>query len=83
MMIIYLFIYWQGLPGHFCKSHLPDKDTSVALEDESGIQYTAKYFAEKTGLSAGWRQFSTAHNLVEGDVLVFQLIAPLKLKVMA
>lgn len=55
----------------------------MALEDESGIQYTAKYFAEKTGLSAGWRQFSTAHNLVEGDVLVFQLIAPLKLKVVA
>lgn len=55
----------------------------MVLEDESGIQYTAKYFAEKTGLSAGWRQFSTAHNLVEGDVLVFQLIAPLKLKVMA
>ncbi|ESR39111.1 hypothetical protein CICLE_v10025376mg [Citrus x clementina] len=73
--------FWMGLPGYFCKSHLPDKDTSVVLEDESGIQYTAKYFAEKTGLSAGWRQFSTAHNLVEGDVLVFQLIAPLKLKV--
>ncbi|KAJ4714900.1 B3 domain-containing protein [Melia azedarach] len=73
--------FWMGLPGQFCKSHLPNKDATVTLEDESGIHYPAKYFAEKTGLSAGWRQFSTAHNLLEGDVLVFQLIEQLKFKV--
>lgn len=53
------------------------------MEDESGKQYEAKYFSEKTGLSAGWRQFATAHSLVEGDVLVFQLIEAQKFKVMA
>ncbi|KAK3222322.1 hypothetical protein Dsin_009347 [Dipteronia sinensis] len=73
--------FWMGLPGQFCKSHLPNKDATVTLEDECGEQYEAKYFAEKTGLSAGWRQFSTAHNLLEGDVLVFQLVGPLKFKV--
>ncbi|XP_044470445.1 B3 domain-containing protein Os01g0234100-like [Mangifera indica] len=73
--------FWMGLPGQFCKSHLPSKDANVVLEDECGELYEAKYFAEKTGLSAGWRQFSTGHNLLEGDVLVFQLIGPLKFKV--
>lgn len=75
------FGFWQGLPGQFCKSHLPNVDTTITLEDESGVEYEAKYYAEKTGLSAGWRQFSTGHRLLEGDVLVFQLVAPLKLKV--
>ncbi|XP_054823658.1 B3 domain-containing protein Os01g0234100-like isoform X2 [Prosopis cineraria] len=32
-------------------------------------------------LSAGWRQFSAAHKLQEGDVLVFQLVEPSKFKV--
>ncbi|XP_031254429.1 B3 domain-containing protein Os01g0234100-like isoform X2 [Pistacia vera] len=73
--------FWMGLPGQFCKLHLPTKDASVVLEDECGKLYEAKYFAEKTGLSAGWRQFSTGHNLLEGDVLVFQLIDALKFKV--
>jgi hypothetical protein len=41
-----------------------------------------KYIAYKTGLSAGWRQFSAAHKLVEGDVLVFQLVEPTKFKVL-
>ncbi|KAH7566564.1 hypothetical protein JRO89_XS08G0190000 [Xanthoceras sorbifolium] len=73
--------FWMGLPGQFCKLYLPNKDATVTLEDENGEQYEAKYFADKTGLSAGWRQFSIGHNLLEGDVLVFQLVGTLKFKV--
>lgn len=73
---------WQGLPGLFCKLHLPNKDTTITLEDESGNEYKTKYIADKTGLSAGWRQFVSGHNLLEGDVLVFQLVKPTKFKVM-
>ncbi|KAF3438941.1 hypothetical protein FNV43_RR17216 [Rhamnella rubrinervis] len=73
--------FWMGLPGQFCKTHLPVKDTTITLEDESGRQYQLKYIAYKTGLSAGWRQFAAGHNLIEGDVLVFQLVEPTKFKV--
>ncbi|GMY11749.1 B3 domain-containing protein Os01g0234100-like isoform X1 [Fagus crenata] len=73
--------FWMGLPGKFCKAYLPDKDTGITLEDECGKNYVLKYIAYKTGLSAGWRQFSAAHKLVEGDVLVFQLVEPTKFKV--
>ncbi|XP_062156497.1 B3 domain-containing protein Os01g0234100-like isoform X2 [Alnus glutinosa] len=73
--------FWMGLPGAFCKAYLPNKDTTVILEDECGKQYELKYIAYKTGLSAGWRQFSAAHKLLEGDVLIFQLVEPTKFKV--
>ncbi|KAM1048102.1 hypothetical protein ACFX1X_027611 [Malus domestica] len=73
--------FWMGLPSLFCKSHLPDKDITMTLEDESGRQYQLKYIACKTGLSAGWRQFAASHNLLEGDVLVFQLVELTKFKV--
>ena len=65
----------------FCKRHLPDKDTTITLEDEYGKEYKTKYIACKTGLSAGWRQFSAVHKLLEGDVVVLQLIEPTKFKV--
>lgn len=67
----------------FCKRHLPDKDTTITLEDESGREYKTKYIACKTGLSAGWRQFSAVHKLLDGDVVVFQLVEPTKFKVIA
>ncbi|XP_045786255.1 B3 domain-containing protein Os01g0234100-like [Trifolium pratense] len=73
--------FWMGLPVAFCKRHLPDKDTTITLEDESGREYKTKYIACKTGLSAGWRQFSAVHKLLEGDVVVFQLVEPTKFKV--
>ncbi|XP_027154044.1 B3 domain-containing protein Os01g0234100-like [Coffea eugenioides] len=74
--------FWMGLPVPFCKTHLPRKDTAVVLEDESGEQFEIKYISEKTGLSAGWRKFVAAHKLVEGDVLIFQLIGPTTFKVL-
>lgn len=54
----------------------------MTLEDEGGRQFQSKYIACKTGLSAGWRQFAASHKLLEGDVLVFQLVEPAKFKVM-
>ncbi|KAH0700496.1 B3 domain-containing protein Os01g0234100-like [Solanum tuberosum] len=73
--------FWMGLPVPFCKNHLPRKDTLVILESETGEEYEIKYIAEKTGLSAGWRKYAAAHKLVEGDVLVFQLVEPTRFKV--
>ncbi|XVF61149.1 hypothetical protein PTKIN_Ptkin08bG0106200 [Pterospermum kingtungense] len=73
--------FWMGLPGMFCKIHLPRKDTMIILEDENENQFPVKYCSDKTGLSAGWRQFCSAHNLLEGDVLVFQLVETTKFKV--
>ncbi|KAI9089028.1 hypothetical protein K1719_029307 [Acacia pycnantha] len=74
-------VFWMGLPAFFCKRFLPDIDTTITLEDESGKEYQLKYIACKTGLGAGWRQFSAAHKLQDGDVLVFQLVDPSKFKV--
>ncbi|PNY04022.1 hypothetical protein L195_g000433 [Trifolium pratense] len=39
--------FWMGLPVAFCKRHLPDKDTTITLEDESGREYKTKYIACK------------------------------------
>ncbi|KAJ6907506.1 B3 domain-containing protein [Populus alba x Populus x berolinensis] len=73
--------FWMGLPGQFCRAHLPLVDATVTLQDECGKEFKMKYIAYKTGLSAGWRQFCVAHRLFEGDVLVFQLIESCTFKV--
>ncbi|KAF9678480.1 hypothetical protein SADUNF_Sadunf07G0039300 [Salix dunnii] len=73
--------FWMGLPGSFCRAHLPAVDATVTLLDECGKEFKMKYIAYKTGLSAGWRQFCVAHQLFEGDVLVFQLIGSCTFKV--
>lgn len=71
----------QGLSRKFCTDNLPKRDTMIVLEDESGNKYDTKYLVEKIGLSAGWRGFSIAHKLVEGDALVFHLVTLSKFKV--
>lgn len=73
--------FWLGLPKQFCVKHLPTDDDTVFLVDECGDKYRTKYLAAKTGLSGGWRGFSIAHNLLEQDVLVFELIRPCQFKV--
>ncbi|KAM7268759.1 hypothetical protein ACFE04_010925 [Oxalis oulophora] len=73
--------FWLGLPRSFCTSHLSKEDTTIILEDEFGKEYKTVYLAVKTGLSGGWRGFSIAHNLLEGDVIVFHLVEPSKFKV--
>lgn len=65
----------------FCKMHLPSTDTTVILENEDSEEFPIKYIANKTGLSAGWRKFVAGNKLLEGDVLIFQLIAPCRFKV--
>ncbi|GAB2267088.1 hypothetical protein Dimus_002072 [Dionaea muscipula] len=73
--------FWLGLPKKFCTQYLPQHDATVVLEDEDGITHETNYLAGKVGLSGGWRAFSIAHHLKEGDVAVFQLIRALTLKV--
>ncbi|MCD7455886.1 hypothetical protein HAX54_029988 [Datura stramonium] len=73
--------FWLSLPRLFCQLHMPRHDIAVTLVDESQEEYKTKYLAERNGLSGGWRGFSLAHDLVEGDVLVFQLFRFCKLKV--
>ncbi|KAL7002805.1 hypothetical protein U1Q18_003963 [Sarracenia purpurea var. burkii] len=74
--------FWLSFPKHFTDLHLPNHDDTVILVDETEQQYQAKYLVNKNGLSGGWRgAFSMAHKLLEGDVLVFQLVQPCKFKV--
>ncbi|KAL3843926.1 hypothetical protein ACJIZ3_001329 [Penstemon smallii] len=73
--------FWLGLPMQFCREHMPKEDKTMVLVDEDEQAYDTKYLTVKNGLSGGWRGFSLAHELVEGDVLVFQLIEPCKFKV--
>ena len=71
----------QNLPKKFRDLHLPKHDATMVLEDENGKVSESKYLARKVGLSGGWRGFSIAHELAEGDVLVFHLVSPFKFKV--
>uniref|UniRef100_M1DBS4 DNA binding protein n=1 Tax=Solanum tuberosum TaxID=4113 RepID=M1DBS4_SOLTU len=72
---------FKSFPKRFCISHLPKHDANVVLVDEDGDEFSTKYLIGKCGLSGGWRGFSIAHNLVENDVVVFQLIETCKFKV--
>ncbi|XP_041991382.1 uncharacterized protein LOC121742326 isoform X2 [Salvia splendens] len=72
--------FWLGLPKNFCAAHLPKQDEIVVLVGENENEYRTRYLVEKTGLSGGWRTFSIAHKLLAGDILVYQLIEPRKLK---
>lgn len=78
---IYFLLVEQHLPMGFCKSHMPRHNLTVILEDEDGEKYDVNYIVEKTALSAGWKLFTTAQNLVEGDVVIFQLVEPSRFKV--
>ncbi|KAJ8766652.1 hypothetical protein K2173_001172 [Erythroxylum novogranatense] len=73
--------FWMHLPMRFCKMHLPRNDTTVFLENENGEEFITNYIAERTALSGGWKAFCGANKLVEGDVLIFHLLQPLRFKV--
>ncbi|CAL1410090.1 unnamed protein product [Linum trigynum] len=73
--------FWMHLPMRFCKSYLPKSDTTVLVENEIGAEYVINYIADRTALSGGWKAFCAAHELIEGDVLIFQLVKPLRFKV--
>lgn len=74
-------MYTQGLPVHFCRVNLSMKEEVMTLIDEDGNEYPTIYLARKTGLSGGWKGFAVAHELVDGDALLFQLIRPSVFKV--
>nr|GFC89217.1 B3 DNA binding domain-containing protein [Tanacetum cinerariifolium] len=73
--------FWLGLTKQFCVANLPKHDETIVLVDEDGQEFNTRFLVAKIGLSGGWRGFSIAHKLVEGDVLVFQLIEHWKFKV--
>ncbi|XVF36251.1 hypothetical protein REPUB_Repub19eG0041900 [Reevesia pubescens] len=73
--------FWLGLPGYFCRKNLPKCDEVMTLIDEEGQEYPTIYLARKTGLSGGWKGFAVAHELVDGDAVVFQLVQPTTFKV--
>ncbi|PON39597.1 B3 DNA binding domain containing protein [Parasponia andersonii] len=73
--------FWLGLNVHFCKTNLPKRDEVMTLIDEDGNEYKTIYLARKPGLSGGWKGFAVAHELVDGDALIFQLIRPSAFKV--
>ncbi|OMO74833.1 hypothetical protein COLO4_26481 [Corchorus olitorius] len=75
--------FWLGLPVHFCKTKLPKRDEVMTLIDEEGEEYPTIYLARKTGLSGGWKGFAVAHELADGDAVVFQLVRPTTFKVIA
>ncbi|CAH9087545.1 unnamed protein product [Cuscuta epithymum] len=72
--------YWLGLPKSFC-THLPKHDATIILVDGDDKEWETKYLVEKSGFSGGWRGFSIAHNLIPGDVLVFQRVESCKFQV--
>ncbi|XP_021739549.1 B3 domain-containing protein At3g19184-like [Chenopodium quinoa] len=69
-----------NLPTAFCKTHLLNYDGMLTLVDEDGKKCQTKFHLRYNGLGSGWRGFSIDHHLVDGDVLVFQLIEPTTLK---
>ncbi|BAB02959.1 unnamed protein product [Arabidopsis thaliana] len=73
--------FWLGLPLPFCKAHMPKRDVIMTLVDEEEEESQAKYLAQKNGLSGGWRGFAIDHQLVDGDAVVFHLIARTTFKV--
>ncbi|CAI9769928.1 unnamed protein product [Fraxinus pennsylvanica] len=73
--------FWLHLPRKFCNLHLPKHDSTVVLVDEWGNEYKTSYLLERNGLSAGWKGFSVSHRLLKGDILIFLLVEPCKLKV--
>ncbi|KAJ0719494.1 putative transcription factor B3-Domain family [Helianthus annuus] len=74
--------YWMGFPLWFGKLFLPKADSEMVIEDGYMEIHHVKYNAEKSGMSAGWKKFAVGHNFLDGDVLVFHLVEPYKLKVL-
>ena len=77
-----MWLFWeQGLPVDFCRRSLPKRDGVMTLIDENGDEYSTIYLARKNGLSGGWKGFAVAHDLADGDAVIFQLIRSTTLKV--
>ncbi|KAK9109172.1 hypothetical protein Sjap_017232 [Stephania japonica] len=74
-------VFWLGIPRKFCHMYLPKENVEFTLVDENKEEYATKYLFLKNGLSAGWKRFSDAHGLLEGDALIFHLVEDTKFEV--
>ncbi|KAF6146285.1 hypothetical protein GIB67_008169 [Kingdonia uniflora] len=71
----------QHLPPSFCNLYLANKDVTFTLVDEDTRDCKVKFKYASRRLGYGWRRFSTAHELVVGDAMVFHLVKPDEFKV--
>ncbi|XP_078438358.1 B3 domain-containing protein Os11g0197600-like isoform X2 [Wolffia australiana] len=63
--------------------HLPRATSKMRLLDPTGKSWNVMYVYGKSGggFSAGWGFFADAHNLEKDDVVVFELVGKLEVKV--
>ncbi|KAL5714198.1 hypothetical protein ACHQM5_016190 [Ranunculus cassubicifolius] len=76
--------FWLTMPRKFCIQHLLKQDSTIILVDEDQTEYETELLVDKhglTGLQSGWKGFVGAHELVEGDALVFQLVEDTRFQV--
>ena len=57
---------------------LPGDTINVTMVDASGTKYPVTWVKRNTGkrINGGWKQFTLDHNLVVGDVCLFELTEP-------
>ncbi|XP_056699280.1 uncharacterized protein [Spinacia oleracea] len=69
-------------PTPFCRAHLPQKDTTLVFQTETGEQYEANYLARYLRFGGGcWKRFPLDKELEAGDAVVFHLVEVTKFKV--
>ncbi|KAK9109169.1 hypothetical protein Sjap_017229 [Stephania japonica] len=73
--------FWLGLPSEFCRIYMPKEDCQINLVDDNEGQYVTNYKFSSRVLNGGWKRFSVAHGLNEGDTLIFHLVEAVKFKV--
>ncbi|KAM6559468.1 hypothetical protein CsatA_028707 [Cannabis sativa] len=74
---------WLRLPKDFVTKYLPEEDEIITLIDKEKNEFKTNYMAKKrVTLYGGWKEFAIAHNLEDGDILVFRLIRPLVFEVL-
>ncbi|EFJ27102.1 hypothetical protein SELMODRAFT_412738 [Selaginella moellendorffii] len=65
--------YVMTLPSNYCKKMMPHGRAEVIVRDRSGHQWRMRWnWTVQPVIGAGWKAFCVHHELVKGDVLVFQ-----------
>ncbi|EFJ21499.1 hypothetical protein SELMODRAFT_417283 [Selaginella moellendorffii] len=65
--------YVMTLPSNYCKKMMPHGRAEVIVRDRSGHQWRMRWnWTMQPVIGAGWKAFCVHHELVKGDVLVFQ-----------
>ncbi|KAF5837561.1 hypothetical protein DUNSADRAFT_4197 [Dunaliella salina] len=70
--------FWLGGVSPLCP-HLLQGKNQVAFEYQ-GQHWPVVFMQEKSGFSGGWRQCAMDNELVEGDVVVYEVVSPDRLK---